>query len=236
MLPSMPVASRTSALHRMGLLLALVPACGAPNHELFEAWPSGNDMNPVKVPIATADAGGVRRDGGLGHAVPDAGLDAGDFADPVLDPTVSFVWKPKSTNAVICKAGSYAGNFQCTRSDQNATLVSGQVSITVVPLPEAQQLSVMDGLLRDFAGGLVFNARVLGTIDCSADTFTGVTVDGMGVESTDAGSSFVSFDATFDGGLSPGGCSGRPQCFEGTISIVDKFGVTCSGTFFFSAL
>jgi hypothetical protein len=234
---------RTQAGGLLALLLlsGAGAGCKGSQHALFaQIVPKLGTVEPIHLP----DAGSVIHDAAAMPMVKpiDAGArprprdeeDAGG-PDPGLDPTVMFVWTETLPGQGTCRAGRYAGSFDCTVDETDFVglplSVSGQVAFSLEGSPEAQLLMITQGSIA----GAVFSSGMMGSLDCLDQRLLARTVNGQALQiGGDAQNPFFLSFPTFDAALL-GDFDDQALVIEGTFNMVNQAKQTCSGTFRVSA-
>jgi hypothetical protein len=223
-------------LGALALTVVSVLACEGTKQSIFEALPKPN----VGPPVGTAmqDAGAPPRMDAGHPAKPDAGTmdeDAGSELDPELDPTVTFVWTETLPGQGTCRAGVYAGSFDCEVPDAIGGLpfsLSGQIAFTLEGSPEDQHLSIKED--SGSISGPLFQSGMSGSLDCIQNHFQSAAVDGQAVSIGDMTNPFALVFPTFNASLQ-GDYDNQALVISGTFTMVNNVGDMCSGTFRVSA-
>jgi hypothetical protein len=208
------------------LNLLVAGACTGTEHAVFEPLPSR--PHSVDPPPAQPD-GGDPPDARLPPII-SASTDAGDAPDPGLDPTVVFEWKHSLPGQGTCRAGRYAGSFECTMQGpgigEPAAMLSGAVSFTLTGSPEEPVLSISDGQIS----GAFFSSGMSGKLDCIGKQFSGMAVDGKALLGQGTQSPlpalFPRFDAELDGHFDD-----QALVIDGLFAMTNDSAQMCRGTF-----
>jgi hypothetical protein len=156
---------------------------------------------------AAPGSGGASGSGGLITTV------VGTGGSP-YDPSVTFDWPESSGDAGAashCKAGHYVGTFQCNyvaagSVDGSAGFpLNGPIDMHLDQGTSGEFLTVSGGKLTGATGlAIVFNADVVGQLDCGSGAFTGSLQNGVYNFFIFPGGNFAGpFNGTFHSGATP---------------------------------
>lgn len=203
--------------------LLLLAACTGTEHAVFIPL----DL-PNVIPPSPMDATPPPADAGAASGRIDAGSDkdAGPIPEPDLDRNVTFEWNETLEGQGTCRGGSYVGSFTCSVPADPGALappapLSGQVAFTLGDLTEQQVRSITQGSVKDPIG-IVFNADLLGALNCTNDEFDAHTENGV--------SPFGTFEATLAGHFDD-----DALVIDGEFVMVTDVGQSCNGEFHVSA-
>jgi len=226
---------------------AAAPGFGSPDASRPVAQESGGAPNYVASGGSAAVAAG-----GSSAAPPSAGGDNGTGGAPVAsspalpdyDARVGFDWPESVTDGgATCRAGHYAGTFQCnfvpSAADGGAAPagspttpfpVTGPVELVLTESQNGEFLEVSGGTMNGSTFiAITFTAKISGKLDCQTNQFTGLVSDGQyGIQPFPPGGSFTGpTSATY----SPTG----PALVNGSwhFTVKDPQGAvfgTCDGT------
>ena len=217
-----PVAK---AVFAVALAAGVLSGCAGTERPLFEAVVAATDPPPEVTPPVQVDAGppGMEmRTLPLPVATPQDDEDAGPRPDPGLDPTAEFPWTESLPRAGTCRSGRYAGAFECVLEGELTGLplsAAGEVAFTLTGSAEQQILTVEEGSL---VGPLISASTITGKLDCTTDTFEGLSEDGV------AGNPF--FPGPFASFLG-GEFDDQALSITGNFAMVNEQGQTCTGMF-----